>query len=137
MTKTVAQYDLASFLTIPPTYPIDTYGAMSYTDNGYGTGHLPFKTKSLYYDLIQRRRHVPTVYSYATPIAWYDSEFGVWVKPDVKYSITTSKHQGYLWKLQPIHIPYDCGYEEYRRFVSQVMIYRGTCTVPGPNFKND
>lgn len=34
-----------------------------------------------------------TVYSYDTPIAWLDSE-GVWQCPDVKYSVTTSAHQG-------------------------------------------
>ena len=33
-----------------------------------------------------------TVYSYATPIAWHDGE--QWTRPDVKYSHTTSRHQG-------------------------------------------
>lgn len=32
------------------------------------------------------------VWSYSTPIAWYDDERG-WYVPDVKYSVTTSKHQ--------------------------------------------
>lgn len=32
------------------------------------------------------------VYSYATPIAWYRG--GVWCVPDVKYSNTTTRHQG-------------------------------------------
>lgn len=35
------------------------------------------------------------VYSYATPIAWL-TESGVWVLPDVKYSVSTSKHMGRL-----------------------------------------
>lgn len=33
-----------------------------------------------------------TVYSYHTPIAWHDGE--KWTRPDVKYSPTTSRHQG-------------------------------------------
>lgn len=32
------------------------------------------------------------VYSYATPIAWVVN--GEWVQPEVKYSATTTKHQG-------------------------------------------
>ena len=34
------------------------------------------------------------VYSYGTPIAWH-SDKG-WFIPDAKYSVTTSKHQGYV-----------------------------------------
>ena len=34
------------------------------------------------------------VYSYATPIAWVHAETGAWVRPAVKYSPTTSCHQG-------------------------------------------
>jgi hypothetical protein len=34
------------------------------------------------------------VYSYATPIAWH-SDKG-WFIPEVKYSVTTSKHQNYV-----------------------------------------
>lgn len=33
------------------------------------------------------------VYSYQTPIAWHNRD-GQWVQPDVKYSPTTTKHQG-------------------------------------------
>lgn len=32
------------------------------------------------------------VFSYLTPIAWYNED-GVWIVPDIKYSVTTSKHQ--------------------------------------------
>ncbi len=32
------------------------------------------------------------VYSYDTPIAWVVN--GEWVQPEVKYSLTTTKHQG-------------------------------------------
>lgn len=37
------------------------------------------------------------VYSYSTPIAWYSSLTGTWTIPPVKYSPTTSKHQGNLY----------------------------------------
>jgi hypothetical protein len=35
------------------------------------------------------------VYSYATPIAWHAN--GQWTIPPVKYSVTTSRHQGRLY----------------------------------------
>lgn len=38
------------------------------------------------------------IYSYETPIAW--KENGAWVQPDVRYSLTTSNHQGALYRLQ-------------------------------------
>jgi hypothetical protein len=34
------------------------------------------------------------VYSYATPIAWHSNSG--WFMPNCKYSVTTSKHQGYV-----------------------------------------
>jgi len=54
-------------------------------------GHLPdewsrtFQARSFLIDYV--------IYSYGTPIAWHDKEAG-WVEPDVKYSPTTSQHQG-------------------------------------------
>ncbi|QIN94562.1 hypothetical protein PP460_gp014 [Streptomyces phage Muntaha] len=36
---------------------------------------------------------VYVVYSYRTPIAWL-TRTGVWVMPDTRYSVTTSRHQG-------------------------------------------
>jgi hypothetical protein len=38
------------------------------------------------------------VWSYGTPIAWVRKD-GTVVKPDVRYSRTTSKHQGMLYLL--------------------------------------
>ena len=38
-----------------------------------------------------------TIYSYSTPIAWHNSETGEWVSPPIKYSVTTSGHQGIVW----------------------------------------
>ena len=42
----------------------------------------------------QFRKDAPlyVIFSYDTPIAWY-GELG-WVVPNVKYSVTTSRHQG-------------------------------------------
>lgn len=37
------------------------------------------------------------VYSYRTPIAWYAN--GSWYVPPVRYSVTTSRHQGRLYML--------------------------------------
>jgi hypothetical protein len=39
--------------------------------------------------------NIYVVWSYATPIAWYTESEG-WVIPPVKYSPTTTKHQGNL-----------------------------------------
>lgn len=33
------------------------------------------------------------VFSYETPIAWYDADTCQWTIPDVNYSVTTTKHQ--------------------------------------------
>lgn len=33
------------------------------------------------------------VFSYGTPIAYRTAQYGKWVVPDAKYSVTTSKHQ--------------------------------------------
>lgn len=36
------------------------------------------------------------VFSYFTPIAWLNED-GVWIMPGIKYSVTTSKHQGRIF----------------------------------------
>ena len=36
------------------------------------------------------------VFSYETPIGWFDYRRGTWVMPRVRYSATTSRHQGWL-----------------------------------------
>lgn len=71
-----------------------------------------------------RREHITQViYSYSTPIMWKDS--GVWVRPDARYSVTTSaKHMSTLWKIDKrVNIPEDCGQEEYLRLLSGKMVY--------------
>ncbi|WP_460791325.1 hypothetical protein [Nocardioides maradonensis] len=77
--------------------------------------------------------------SYATPIAWWATrphdtmapedvvpfletgEFGMWVVPAVKYSVTTTQHQGLVtgalsttWRdPERVAIPYSSGWGEY------------------------
>lgn len=141
MAKRMANTDIAGFVgSTRPDIEIEGYGALSYTPRGYYTGHLPRLSRTLYYDVMRRQGSIPTLYSYGTPIAWFDREFGVWIRPDVSYSVTTAKHQGSLWKLgygtdaPLIGIPRDCGVEEYRRYASQKMTYTRTGTIPGPNY---
>lgn len=62
-------------------------------------GNLPFEYRR---DMeLDRERHGITfiVYSYSTPIAWRRGD-GNWIKPSVKYSVTTSMHQGCLYLCQ-------------------------------------
>lgn len=80
--------------------PFQTYGALmaiSRSANAVGkrlpfTGQLP----SQYIESAERASYV--VFSYSTPIAWWSEEDG-WTVPAVKYSVTTSKHQGRLYRI--------------------------------------
>jgi len=71
-----------------------------------GVGHLPEPYRTEFYAALPRP--VPhgqpggygqdgticyVVFSYDTPIAWFVIGQG-WVRPDVRYSVTTGKHQG-------------------------------------------
>lgn len=52
------------------------------------------------------------VYSYNTPIGWFDADLKVWVIPVVKYSVTTSGHQSRLRRGAelsgyPVEYPYE------------------------------
>lgn len=60
----------------------------------YQLGRLPQEWQEKY--RADRDSTVYTVTSYATPIAWVLTD-GTEVKPPVKYSVTTSKHQGKLY----------------------------------------
>lgn len=65
-----------------------TYGALR---GGFGPvlfGRLPSELRGQVPD----KGYV--VYSYGTPIAWLSG--GVWVCPDVKYSVSTTRHQGLI-----------------------------------------
>jgi len=65
-----------------------THGSMYGTESPeWRWGRLPVE----YRDSVKRATYA--VMSYSTPIAWYSEEDG-WTVPDVKYSATTSVHQG-------------------------------------------
>lgn len=53
---------------------------------------LPHITADILQDAIHRQQVDYIVWSYVTPIAWHLRE-GRWIMPDVRYSVTTSKHQ--------------------------------------------
>lgn len=61
-----------------------------------GYGQMPRAGRVALDLVIDRNRDgdgVYIVYSYATPIAWYDSVEGVWYYVDHRYSVTTTNHQ--------------------------------------------
>ena len=53
------------------------------------TGYLPAEHR----DAARAATYV--VYSFSTPIAWRNAA-GEWTCPDVRYSATTTKHQGFI-----------------------------------------
>jgi hypothetical protein len=67
--------------------PFHSASAMSGGDRD-GFGRLPYDERDRYCD--DDPEYV--VFSYATPIAWYGPKNG-WTIPDVKYSVTTTRHQ--------------------------------------------
>lgn len=66
----------------------ETHGALSGATRSlwHSYGQLPIEYHESFYGSTY------AVYSYWTPIAWLNED-GVWISPDVKYSVTTSKHQ--------------------------------------------
>lgn len=71
--------------------PFRTYGALyGYKGNAGTLGYLPDPWREQYYADANDIDYV--VLSYATPIAWHTPTG--WTVPDVRYSVTTSKHQG-------------------------------------------
>jgi hypothetical protein len=69
----------------------ETFGALSGRPGTTDTGRLPGDWARTY----RARGHVIsyTIRSYATPVAWLDSETGEWIMPDESYSVTTTRHQ--------------------------------------------
>jgi len=70
-------------------------GMLGYMENGApASGQLPKEHRAQLRADLNTHGRVYVVWSYATPIAWTtpDGETRV---PDVKYSVTTSRHQGY------------------------------------------
>lgn len=105
------------------------YGALSTRSTpegirrgGYSVGHLPRRLAA-----IMRERAdsiVQVIYSYGTPIAWLDA--GAWIIPDVRYSVTTGRHQGYLWRLSGlVLVPADVSLTGYLRILNGQDIYSG------------
>ena len=71
--------------------PFKTSGSLEGTRSvSYGAGYLPRRFARIFNERYSKVDYV--VYSYATPIAWHDSELG-WYLPEVIYSVTTSRHQ--------------------------------------------
>lgn len=79
-----------------------TYGALrgQWTAGFVTYGQLPEAHRlRLSADRADNGGPVYVVYSYSTPIAWYTTAWG-WRVPDVRYSVTTSKHQGKLYRVK-------------------------------------
>jgi hypothetical protein len=75
--------------------PFTTHGNLSGVAGSTWTGRLPSEWSRAYADAASAGRVTFTVLSYSTPIAWHDSLTG-WTVPPVRYSVTTSKAQGYV-----------------------------------------
>ena len=89
---------------------------------GYSVGHLPRRLA----DIMRERADsiVQVIYSYGTPIAWLDA--GAWIIPDVRYSVTTARHQGQLWPLSGrVSVPRDVSLTGYMRILNGQDIYSG------------
>jgi surface antigen len=68
--------------------PFRTHGNLSAICGTETTGRMAGETKRTF---DARREDITyTVYSYGTPIAWYDEQAG-WIVPEDSYSVTTTK----------------------------------------------
>lgn len=115
-----------SFSTVHHRPEFTRYGAPYY-------GHLPQRIRDILDAAFRAGRVDQVVYSYNTPIAFRVD--GVWVQPVVSYSMTTScKHQSQLWELSgsTVRIPWDCGIDEFERYLSRHIVFDGRRTVRGP-----
>ncbi|AWY05832.1 hypothetical protein SEA_PIONEER3_4 [Microbacterium phage Pioneer3] len=106
------------------------------------TGQMPRPWARLIDERAQAGAVSMVIYSYSTPIAWRDADYG-WVIPNVTYSVTTSaKHQNQLWRLRgtTYYMPWDATAEDARRVLSGELAFvrdskgRAVATVPGPNY---
>jgi hypothetical protein len=68
--------------------PFTTSGALRGGSPEGSTGRLPADWRNLYQTGADY-----VIYSYATPIAWHRPADDLWIIPDEKYSVTTSRHQ--------------------------------------------
>lgn len=72
-------------------------GSVRGTRDFSGVGRLPSEYVEMIRAALDAGRVRYVVYSYATPIAWVEAGVTgepVWIVPDTRYSVTTSKHQG-------------------------------------------
>jgi uncharacterized RmlC-like cupin family protein len=92
-------------------------------NNGYigYRGNLPHKISKTLDAFVGRITQ--SIYSYSTPIAVCID--GVWIVPDVTYSITTSaKHASQLYMLGGFHrVPWDATVEDVERIIAGQMKY--------------
>ncbi|MEU6351116.1 hypothetical protein ABZ896_17550 [Streptomyces sp. NPDC047072] len=89
--------------------PFTTYGALRATsERNYCVGRLPDQWADRYRADADAGHIVYQVYSYSTPIAWVLDD-GAVVVPQVRYSLTTTRHQGLLYALDktPDNFPPD------------------------------
>lgn len=87
-------------------------------------GHMPpIASESM--GIVARERGADQIiYSYSTPIAVRIG--GMWIIPDVTYSVTTSaKHATHLWSLTgpSARVPWDISPDELRRVIDSHMRY--------------
>lgn len=78
--------------------PFQTHGALSAVLGASGSGKLPEPWKTLYEASREAGTVRYTVLSYDTPIAWTTAD-GYLFFPEVRYSVTTSAHQGQCYRL--------------------------------------
>jgi len=67
------------------------------TSRYVGTGQMPDAQAEHMREFMRAGTLEYVVYSYQTPIAYRAD--GQWYIPTTRYSVTTSKHQGKLWRL--------------------------------------
>lgn len=96
MYKRVSNRDAATYIETRQEFETHTgslRGEFATVGNLSRLGYLPPEHRvALGQAWDKAGRGVYIVWSYGTPIAWHDGER--WTRPDVKYSVTTSRHQG-------------------------------------------
>lgn len=107
------------------------------------TGSLPKSWQHALREAFGAGRISQVIYSYSTPIAWFDQKYG-WIIPAVTYSTTTSiKHQVHLYRTtgRRVYLPWDATAEDVQRVMDERMYFvtdstgkRATGTRPGPNY---
>src|SRR5690625_697921 len=93
MHKRVSNRDARRYIERREEFETHTGSLWGAYAGGLRTGYLPAEWRERLREAQDRAGDgLYVVYSYSTPIAWWDGE--QWTQPDVKYSATTSRHQG-------------------------------------------